>query len=186
MKRIASGLVAGFFVLAASGCSTTAPAYPVSIENVELLKMAGDFKARVGTFGAAQVAANANPISLRGTAMRSPYGNSYGDYVAEAIKQELMLAQKLAPAAGVEISGEMLKNDIDAAIGTGRGNAQVRFVVKQGGQVRFDKVKSTEQQWESSFAGMVALPRAMQEYGLMIQKLLASLYSDPDFVKAVK
>jgi hypothetical protein len=85
------------------------------------------------------------------------------------------------------VSGALQKNDINAAgFGTATGDIAARFVVKRGGEVRYDQVKSIHDEWDSSFAGAVAIPRAQQRYPVMVQKLLAALYADPDFVQALK
>ncbi|MET3135031.1 hypothetical protein AAKU55_005334 [Oxalobacteraceae bacterium GrIS 1.11] len=186
MKRIVPGLLIALFVLFASGCSSMAPNYPVSIENVETLKSAGDFHAKVGDFTSINAPGNANPISLRGGSLVSPYQNSYAMYVGEAIKQEMTMAQKLSPTANVELSGVLLKNDVDAAIVTGHANIEIQIIVKKNGKIAYDRVKAVEHQWESSFAGPIAIPRATQQYPIMIQKLLASLYADKDFLNAIK
>lgn len=186
MNRFYSCILAGLFVLFTTGCATQAPPYAVSIPNVEALKSVGNFKASVGAFSSTAGQGNANPISLRGNSMVSPYDNSYAAYVAAAIKDELTMAQKFAPGADLELSGILIKNDIDAAIGTGRSNIEVRMIVKKGGKVRYDQVKQANHEWESSFAGMVAIPKAKQEYPTLIQKLLAALYADPAFVAAIQ
>jgi hypothetical protein len=171
----------------ASGCSLMAPQYSASIDNVQKLKNAGDFASRVGKFDSAADKANANPISLRGSSLASPYGDSYAAYLAEAIRQELALAGKLKPDAEIEISGMLLKNDIDTSgINIATGDIEARFVVKQGTAVRFDKVKTVHLEWESSFAGAVAIPRAQQQYPTLVQALLGALYDDPDFLRALK
>ncbi len=163
-----------------------APNYSPSIDNVEALKKAGDFQARVGAIASAAAPGNLNPISLRGNSMSSPYGTSYGAYIAEAIKQELTMAQKIAPSAEIELSGALLKNDIDAGVGTGTANIELQVVVKKNGKVGYDQIKSASAKWDSPFVGAVALPRATEEYVLMIQKLLGSFYADKDFINAVK
>lgn len=174
-------------IVLASGCSLVAPPYSASLTNVQLLKDAGAFSAKVGGFSASKDPANANPISIRGSSLDSPYGNSYALYLAEAIKQELSLAGKLSPGAEVEISGVLLKNDIDASgFSKGTGMMEARFVVKKSGQVRYDQVKLVNSEWESSFAGAIAIPKAQQEYPTMVQKLLASLYADAAFIKALQ
>ena len=63
---------------------------------------------------------------------------------------------------------------------------EARFLVKSAGLVRFDKVKRIEHQWESSFAGAVAIPLAANNYPVMVQKLVGSLVNDPDFVQAIR
>jgi len=180
-------LPAVFAAALTSACSTVAPQYSASIENVQLLKDAGIAASKVGKFESSPNPANANPISLRGSSMQSPYGNSYGLYLAEAIKQELMLAGKLNPDAGIEIGGTLLKNDIDTSgFSVASGDIEARFIVRKGDIVRYDKVKTVHREWESSFAGAVAIPRAQQEYPRVVQQLLSVLYADIDFLGALK
>lgn len=69
-----------------------APHYTAPVPNVEKLKNAGEYTAKVGTFDSDKNPANANPISLRGSSLVSPYNDSYASYLGEAIKQELTLA----------------------------------------------------------------------------------------------
>ncbi len=85
------------------------------------------------------------------------------------------------------MSGQLLKNNIDAGgFSTNEGQIEARFVVKRNDAVKFDKVKKVELKWESSFVGAVAIPKAANNYPVMVQMLISSLVSDPDFVAAVK
>ena len=169
-----------------SGCSMVAPRYTPSLENVQTLKDSGAQATNVGTFESTTTKENPKAISIRGSSLNSPYDGSYGNYLADALKQELTLANKLAPDAQIQVTGALQKNDINAAIGTATGDIAARFVVTRGGAVRYDQVKSIHDEWESSFVGAVAIPRAQQRYPVMVQKLLAALYADPAFVQALK
>jgi hypothetical protein len=171
----------------AGGCSLVAPRYTSSLENVQTIKDAGTQTASVGTIESGSGKGNHNPISLRGSSLASPYDNSYAKYLAEALKQELSLAGKLAPDAQIEVSGVLQKNDINIpAVGSGSGDLEARFVVKHEGAVRYDRVKSVHDEWDSSFVGAVAIPRAQTQYPILVQKLLAQLYADPDFMQSLK
>ena len=185
MKNIFRGLGAAIFALVLTGCSTVAPQYTASLDNVSTLKKSSATKAAVAAFGSAD--AKVNEVTIRGGAMQSPYDGSYAKYVTEALKQELTLAGRYDQTAGITIDGTLLKNEMDASgFVTGYANIEVRFTVKQGSTVRFDKVKSVAHQWESSFAGPVAIPRALAEYPVAVRKLLTLLYADPDFDAALK
>jgi hypothetical protein len=117
--------------------------------------------------------------------MVSGVGAHYGDYLASALRQELELAKLENPQSRLEVSGVLVKNNIDAGgISTNEGQIEARFIVKRADQVTYDKVKKAELQWGSSFAGAVAIPLAANNYPLMVQKLLNSLFSDSDFVTA--
>lgn len=170
-----------------AGCAGPAPNYSPSINNVEALKKAGsNVTVKTGEIGVTPGMSGANSLSLRANSITSPVGNHYGDYLAAALRQELDMAKLGNPQSGVEISGMLLKNNIDAGgFRTNEGQMEARFLVKSAGQVRFDKVKRIEHQWDSSFAAAVAIPLAANNYPVMVQKLVGSLVNDPDFVKAI-
>lgn len=187
MKRPVMMAILILFGIIGSGCSLMAPKYTASIDNVQRLKDAGDFAAKVGKFDSSSDKSNANPISLRGSSLSSPYEDSYAVYLVEAIKQELILAGKLKPDTDVEISGLLLKNDMDTSgfiIAT--GDVEARFVVKKGEIERYNQIKTIHQEWESSFLGSVAIPRAQEQYPRLVQRLLEVLYADNDFLQALK
>ena len=187
MTHLVSSGFAMLVCICISGCSMMAPNYSASIPNVQKLKDAGNIKAKVGTFSSAKDPANANPISIRGSTLNSPYNSSFSEYLAMAIRQELEMAGKLAANSDVEISGTLLKNDLDGSgFSIGYGTIEARFIVKKGTTVRYDKIKAAKTQWESSFAGAIAIPKAQQEYSNLVQQLLVVLYSDQDFMQALK
>jgi hypothetical protein len=177
-------LVASLF---ATGCAGPAPNYAPSIDNVEALKKSGITAPNVGTITVSADLPGGKSLSLRANTMVSPVGANFGDYIATALRQELDLAKLLNAQSGLEISGALLRNNIDAGgISTNEGQIEARFVVKRGGQIRFDKVKRIEHKWESSFAGAVAIPLAANNYPVMVQKLISSLVADPEFVQSLR
>jgi hypothetical protein len=180
-----SGIAVSAFLV---GCAGPAPNYAPSIDNVEALKkIEGATPVKTGAIGVTAGMPGAASLSLRANTMTSPVGSNYGDYIAAALRQELELAKLHNPQSGVEISGTLLKNNIDAGgISTNAGQIEARFVVTANGQVRFDKVKQVERKWESSFAGAVAIPLAANNYPLMVQSLVGALVTDPDFIKAIR
>jgi len=184
----AKKIVLGLGVVALStGCSMMAPPYSASMENVQNLKNSGDSKVSVGQFSSIPGAGNNYPLSIRGSSMSSPYNNSYGAYVAAAIQQELTLANRYAQGGNLEVSGSLLKNDIEAAgFSVGYVTVEARFVVKRNGVPTYDSVKFVKREFPSSFAGAVAIPKAVQEYNVAVQKLLGLLYEDKAFSEAVK
>jgi hypothetical protein len=170
----------------ASGCSVTAPRYTASLANVQKLKDSDIQPIKVGTFQPAAGLATAKTISLRGNSVASPYDSSYATYLAQALTQELSLAGRLGPDAQIEVSGVLQKNDISIPISSGSGDIAARFVVTRSGTVRYDQVKSIHDEWDSSFVGAIAIPRAQERYPVMVQKLLTELYDDPAFIQALK
>lgn len=169
-----------------SGCAMKAPPYQPSIDNIQILQRAKVRPASLGEFTVQTEARGGAAIKVRANTMTSPVGTNFAAYLGNALKQELEMANLVDPRANLAISGTLLGSDIDTAVGTASGYVEARFVVKQDGQVRFDKVKRGEHQWESSFAGAVAIPAAQINYPVILQHLLASLYRDPDFQASLK
>lgn len=184
LSRFFLGLLAGAALMLSTGCAIKAPLYNAALDNVEQLKKVpapvklGSFTVQSGVDGT---------IGLRGNPMASPVGGDYAAYLSDALEKELKLAGKLAPTSKLEISGQLLKNDIAAAgFSTNSGEIEARFVVKNDGVQRYDQVKRAEMSWESSFVGAIAIPRAQQQYPLIVQKLLAMLWGDVKFQEALK
>jgi hypothetical protein len=168
------------------GCALVAPRYTASLENVQVIKDAGIQAVKVGAFDSTPGKDNANPISLRGSSLASPYDGSYSNYLAEAIRQELSLTGKLSPDAQIAVSGTLQKNDINIPVSSGTGDLEARFVVTRSGVIRYAQVKSMHDEWDSSFIGGIAIPRAQARYPVMMQRLLAALFADPAFMEALK
>lgn len=184
LSRHILGLVAVAALLLSTGCAIKAPQYNATLDNVEQLKKArapvklGSFTVGSGVGGS---------IGLRGSPMESPVGSDYAAYLADALQKELKLSGKLDPNSKLEISGQLLKNDIAAAgIITNSGEIEARFVVKNDGIQRYDQIKRAELNWDSSLLGAIAIPRAQQQYPLIVQKLLALLWGDAKFHEALK
>jgi len=170
-----------------SGCAVPAPAYSPSIANVSTLKNNGTAPVAVGGFSVKTGTPGASTLSVRGHPMSTAVGSDYAGYLAEALRSELELARRSDPKATIEITGVLTRNELDGdGILKGVGLIEAQFVVRREGQIKFDKVKSGSAEWESSFAGAIAIPKAVQNYPVMVQSLLAALYSDADFQAALR
>lgn len=64
--------------------------------------------------------------------------------------------------------------------------AAAHFTVRKRDQVLYETTKDVERDWDSSFFGPIAIPAAANNYNPMLQDLLKTLYSDPQFVQALK
>jgi hypothetical protein len=174
-------------VLALHGCALKAPAYAPSIDNVEVMKRSGMRTVALGSFTVSAGAPGGAAIGLRGSSMESPVGADYAAYLGEALRQELVLAGKLDAKSDIEIGGTLMKNDIAAGgISTNSGEIEARFVVRRAGAMRYDALKRADASWESSFVGGIAIPKAQQQYPLLVQKLLSQLLADPQFLAALR
>ena len=119
--------------------------------------------------------------------MQLPVGGDCASCLADALRQELVLAGKFKPDAGVDARGELLQNAIAACgLSTHSGVIEARFIVMRGNEERCNAVLRASDSWQSSFVGAVAIPKAQQQYPLLAQKLLTALFGDARFQAAFR
>jgi hypothetical protein len=174
-------------VVFATGCASVAPNYSALVDNVEILKNSGASKSSVGSVAVAPSVKGASIISIRASNMSSSVGANYGDYIANALKQELELARLYGATSPTQISGQLLANDIAAGgLSTNSGEIELRLIITASGVTKYDSVKRITHSWESSFAGAIAIPKAQQQYPIMVQMVIAAFLKDTAFLSALK
>lgn len=185
-KRSCAAVVSLLMLGVMTGCAIQAPVYQPSLDNVESWKKTGTAVA-IGAFTVQAGAEGAQSISLRGNPMQSPVGGDYAAYIAEALRQELLLAGRLNPQSRAVISGLLLRNDIAAGgITTNSGEIEMRFSVRVDGSERYAKTLRSQLSWDSSFVGAVAIPKAQQQYPQLVQKLVSQLLADQSFLNSLR
>lgn len=180
MKRI----ITITLILLVSACSMQAPPYNASLENVQTIKRAKIEPIKVGSITTTK---KLNSISLRGSSMLSPVNKSYGDYISQALEDELRLAKLWSPVSSTIITGQVLTNDIDVSgFSEGSGEISANFIVTKNNKIIFEKTISANHTFDSSFIGAIAIPNGQANYVNLVQKLIKNLFENKDFVTAVK
>lgn len=86
-----------------------------------------------------------------------------------------------------QFNAVILKNEIDVSgLSKGYGLMEVKLSNIKRGHAIFEKVYTANTQFESSFSGTVAVPKGQSEYPSLVRALLQKVYSDTDFIEAVK
>lgn len=172
-----------FCALVLQGCGVTMARYEPSYQNVQQLKQ----NAPLQPVREAQVKADAGQGSLmvRLNPISSPAG-SVPLHIQAAINDELRHAGLLDPRADRELQIQLVKSQLNTGVANGHGELAARFTLRQGDKVLYESTKDVERNWDSSFFGPIAIPAAANNYNPMLQNLLKSLYSDPQFVQALK
>lgn len=190
-RTIRLAAIAAVSVLAMQlvGCAQLSMGQPKpNIDTTAKLRGANMSPASLGAFAleAGKPEAMDKSVSMRGAnSVNSPVNGSFAQYLRESLKVELEAAGVLDPRSPTVITGKLTGNDLDAAIGTGKGQLAARFQVQRADKVRYDRELSVESTWESSFMGGVAIPLAASNYEGLYRKLVAKLLDDGDFRKAV-
>jgi hypothetical protein len=171
------------FALLLQGCGVTMTRYEPSYENVQQLKQSPTLQ----SISNAQVKADSGQGSLtvRANPISSPSG-SIPLHIQEAINEELRRAGLLDPQAQRHLDVLLVKNELTAGMGTGTGQLAARFTLLKGNEVVYDATKDVTRHWDSSFFGAIAIPNAANAYNPMVRDLLKALYTDPQFIQALK
>jgi hypothetical protein len=161
-----------------------APQYQSDFETIDTLKDRPLAEMRVGEFSSSSLAVD--QVSVRGSNLVSPFGGSYSAYVRNALSEELKQSSLWDDASDIVIEGELLQNDVDAyGISVGTADLSARFRVYRRGQQVYDKVHSVQHEWESSLFGNVAVPNAVHNYPLAVQKLINAFLLDTELLNVV-
>ena len=168
-----------------TACSMNAPMYSPSPNNSNDLQAAHGSRVGVDTFtGKSKEVDN---LSLRGGSLVSPYEQSYSKYLTKALEEELKLAGIWDNNAKTRVSGELMDNQLDiSSFSIGTATITAKFIVTSNNNKVYEKEVSAKHEWESSFAGAVAIPAGQTNYPVVIQKLFGKLFADKDFIKAIQ
>lgn len=183
--RIAIPLIIVSILL--SGCASfVAPGYSPNYETIDKLKKENLAKLAVGEVQPTDPAAPINKISLRASSLKSSSG-TFAKYLEEALISDLKELGLYEPTAGNRIDAVIIKNDIDiSGFSKGLGIMEVKIKVSKNTDTVFEKTYVANTQFESSFAGAVAIPKGQSEYPSLVRELLKKIYEDPAFIQAIK
>jgi hypothetical protein len=81
MNPLKTAAFAFLLSVVATGCTSLAPQYSASPQNIQTLKDAGNYSVNVGVFASDADKENVNPIPIRALMMKSPYQDSYANYL---------------------------------------------------------------------------------------------------------
>lgn len=171
-----------------SGCaSQKLAAHQPSVDSVQSIRNSAMAPVNVGEF---KVAPTVNAkidkvVTVRGSQLTSPNNDSFSDYLRESLLVELKSTGKYDPASTLTVSGQLLRNELNAA-GFSKADASLgaKFSVAREGTVLFDKNIVAQDTWESSFVGAIAIPDAINHYTDIYSKLLQELFADEEFKRA--
>ncbi len=185
MKKI---IIAALYalILMITGCTIMAPSYTPDYSSLDALKRRNVSKVAIGPVEPKDPNAKVNNITLRGSTLASPSG-TYAQYLEDAIKSDLSDANLLDQNSLFSLSAFLINNDINiAGFGTGYGTIEARFSINRNGTALFDKIIAVGTEFESSFAGAVAIPKGQNEYPNLVRALLKKLYIDEEFINVLQ
>lgn len=170
------------------GCaSVKMPAPTASASTLEKLRTANLAPSAVGRFG---LAAGLNPKidqsvgGLRGSSIHAANG-SFAQQLREVVIVELKAAGLYDEKSPIKIEAQLTDSQVDAGIKTGTAKLAANFTVDKAGKRVFEKTLSVGSQWDSSFAGAIAIPEAINQYTSLYKALVSKLFDDKDFRAAL-
>ncbi|NQZ06463.1 MAG: hypothetical protein HRT35_04805 [Algicola sp.] len=168
-----------------TGCTSMAPSYFPDIDGIDAKKQLPLKGMAANKFSLSNM--NVNKVTLRANTMKSPYGDSYADYLRQALVEELRVSGFFDKNSDIVITGTLKVNNVDASgISEGEAKLTAEFKVTDSGVEIYNKSHSIHHTWESSFLGGVAISAAVNNYPLAMQKLVNSFLNDAELHQALK
>lgn len=174
------------FSFLAGGCASfTAPPYSADYPALDALKRSSAGKVNVGNGQPESPEEAVNKITLRGAPLRAE-GTTFAGYVAQAMASDLKQIGLFDLASSRKIDLFLLKNDIDiSGISAGQGVIEVRLTITNAERVVFQKNYAAQTKFASAFSGATAIPIGQAEYPNLVRALLADIYRDSNFIRAL-
>lgn len=180
--RIALVVIA---LAALEGCVSLQPAnYRPRYANYSLLSEATMCK--VAVRNAASAGAAADRINMRGAYLVSPVGDSFADFLAAALQEELARGRVLDAQAPRMLDLLVTRNVVDTQVGVGSAQMTATVSLSNADGVLFDGQIEARREWSSPFFGASAVERAHQQYAELLADVIYDLFSDPAFVRAMQ
>jgi len=170
--------------LVLAGCGATMPHYVPTPDIPDGARAGIKDSVALGDFTVKSGNPNAQFVQLRAVKLEPTVGD-YAAYLKLGVRTELERARKYKQDAPLVLHGELVKNEVDASgIRVGTANLAANFRMTRGGQPVFEKPYTVKSEWESSFVGATAIPAAIEQYAAAFRKLIANLFTDPEFQAA--
>lgn len=175
-----------FLVIFLSGCSTLAPNYSPDFSAIDGLRNAKLQKMNVGEFQPRDPNAKVNKISIRAANLLAKEG-SFALYLENAVRSDLKEAGLLDSTSTTKVDATIIQNDLDIhKFTTGSGVMEAELSISKNGNQTFKKSYTVNTEFDSSFLGGVAIGNAQAHYPSLVRTLLQKIYTDQDFLNAVK
>jgi hypothetical protein len=168
-----------------AGCTMTGPRYGAHVSNTLALREAGLDKVVIGEFRKDPAAKHdVDRVSARAMKVTSAYG-SYTAYLREAFASEFDHADLLDAASRLRIDGVLLQNELG---GGQRDYALIEadLTITRDGAPVYRGKKTERFEWQTAFPAEVAVPRAVSNYQVGVQRLIAAYIADPEFIAALR
>lgn len=180
---------AALAVLLVAGCARVplAPPSP-AMDSIVAARAAGIAPVSLGEFRLApgRPASVDQSVTARTNTFYSPYGDSFAQYLKEALAADLRAAGLLQADAATTVEGWLTDSRLEVPNGPASAAVAARFVVVRSGRTLYDRELRAEDRWQAPFIGVEAVPDAVNRYGLLYRRLAADLVADPAFRAAVR
>jgi hypothetical protein len=157
-----------------------------SIETLKLLRQSGVPPLELANFKEGEKTKLGRSINIRGSTLNAPKGGTFVDFLQQTVKAELEAAGKLDVGSPIAISATLNESRAGENIAKGKAALGAEFQVLKSGQSVFRKQYRVESKWDSEFIGALAIPEAFRQYNALYAELVRSVFSDPEFIAALK
>jgi hypothetical protein len=167
-------IVALALLVSATGCTTTTQRYSPNVANVVgLRELHTTQKIRVADFSGEDKRAG-----CRAAGIAPPDDVTFAAYIANALRDDLRLADAYAEQSNFKITGKLVRVDLSCAVvGKGNWTFQVAITLPNGESFEVNKVY----EFDGNYLGDIVYTRAKDAFIPAVQELVKSITSHPMF-----
>ena len=185
--RFHAAILIAFSVILTGCIHTQIDETAPSSETLKLLRNGGMPPLSIGTFlDAGGKIPIGRTINIRGSTMRPPKGGNFADFLRLSFEAELKAAGKYDSSSPIAISAKLTESRASENMSRGSAVLAAEFSVRRAGNVTFSKPYKVDTQWKSDFIGAIAIPEALRQYNALYPLLVRTVFSDPEFLQALK
>jgi len=183
MKKICTHLIliliAFCNIAVLTGCGLGTTSYFSSADNVTTLRALGDNKINVGDFTSYKP--GLKEIWCRGVGpIKTPDGNTYADFIKEALIDELQIAELYDVGASITLNGNL--DSIDFSSWTGKWEIALTVNSSNGESISVSETYSFKSSWD----GLYACLATAHAFLPAVQNLIAKLVGNHKFPYLIK
>ncbi|MGB5867388.1 MAG: hypothetical protein WBG69_05885 [Arcobacteraceae bacterium] len=180
MKKTGLSLVAvAVLSIGFTGCGVKVATYGASSENVSQLKKY-DTKLNVNNFTA--TTSESSIMCRLSDPIKTPNGESFEQYVENALIEELKMAGLYSKDAKITLNGHL--NEVSASSTPGTANWEFSVKVSSSNGESF--TVTSKKDYSSSFMAHYACNDMAEAFKPAVQKLITSIINHPKFSSLVK
>lgn len=176
MKKLVYGIIVAAIAISFTGCGLKTAEYAMSADNVTELRKIANKKIAVDSFSAVSTGEKHIMCRLAET-ISTPRGESFSDYIEDALKTELKMAGLYDQSSKLRLSGKLIKIYGSSMLGDAYWEVELEVKSSNGKSIQVH----TKREYPSAFLAYTACNNMASSFSPTIRQLITDIINHKDF-----